>query len=355
LKKNIKNGAITLEMIKGSLAELRNKHNPIMGNELNPGAQSAASKEILDLLNSARKILNDSIDKKNLDKITNTSKLKRSHSVVKRLFGIDSTSSKNLNSLVKKLDERGLKTTSLDKFAQELKSGEVKSTTIKSLRSELENLQKTVKVDPNNKKNNPIKLINKAIDALKSLEVGKSETHRLSTLQKKAGPADYLLNTKTHQKLLLEKAVQTKSIEKIIGKDSVQNKNLGKLSSENLSRISAFIKTADLAMESRNNMKTISDIENILGKDARKIIAETLIESKGNLKVFEKKMQNVLEAKSDEFVQRKESESKSLEAHKQPLMRSDSVKSADKAQSQIKNLVSEFQETERILSKPIQK
>ena len=342
LKQNIKRGIVTQEMIEGALKELRTISNNITGNFEKKGVKTF--EELVQHIDSARNIINSTIDAKDKNLSIDTSKLANTHSVIKRVFGRESESSKNLNSLIKKLD----------KFIEELKKGEVKSETVKTLKNELTELEKTITIDPKNKKENPIKLINNTINALKAMEVGKAETHRLSTLQKRSSILSTLFNTKTYQKLITEKAVVKNSIEKIIGKDSNQVKNLEKLSTENLAKINSFVKTIDVIGIDGNKTKSqINELQNVLGKDYKKIITEVLIESKGDLKVFEKKMTNTLNAKADEFIKDQELESKKLSDAKQPIEMKDATKSLDEAKKQINTLVSELKATEKIISKPI--
>ena len=354
LKQNIKRGIVTQEMIEGALKELRTISNNIIGNDQNEGVKKFEG--LVKHVNAARQIINNTIDTKDKNLSIDTSKLARTHSIPKRIFGKESESSKNLNSLIKKLNTQGLQTKTLDKFREELKKGEVKSGTVTTLKNELISLQKTIKIDPENKKENPTKLINNTINALKAIEVGKTETHRLSTLQKRSGILSTLFNTKTYQKLITEKAVTKNSIEKIIGKDSNQNKNLEKLNTESLAKINSFTKTIDIiGMDGSKAKSQINELQNVLGKNYKKIITETLIEAKGDLKVFEKKMANVLNAKADDFIKNKELESKKLPASKQSIEMKDAINSVHKAEGQIQTLVSELKATEQIISKPIQR
>ena len=210
LKQNIKRGIVTQEMIEGALKELRTISNNITGNFEKKGVKTF--EELVQHIDSARNIINSTIDAKDKNLSIDTSKLANTHSVIKRVFGRESESSKNLNSLIKKLDNKKLPIETLDKFIEELKKGEVKSETVKTLKNELTELEKTITIDPKNKKENPIKLINNTINALKAMEVGKAETHRLSTLQKRSSILSTLFNTKTYQKLITEKAVVKNSI-----------------------------------------------------------------------------------------------------------------------------------------------
>ena len=146
------------------------------------------------------------------------------------------------------------------------------------------------------------------------------------------------------------------SIEKIIGKESNQVKNLEKLNTENLAKINSFVKAIDvIGMDGSKTKSQINELQNVLGKDYKKIITETLIESKGDLEVFEKKMTNALNAKADEFIKDKELKSTKLSDAKQPIEMKDAIKSVHKAEGQIKTLVSEFRSTEKIISNPIQR
>ena len=121
-----------------------------------------------------------------------------------------------------------------------------------------------------------------------------------------------------------------------------------------MAKINSFVKTIDVIGIDGNKTKSqINELQNVLGKDYKKIITEVLIESKGDLKVFEKKMTNTLNAKADEFIKDQELESKKLSDAKQPIEMKDATKSLDEAKKQINTLVSELKATEKIISKPI--
>ena len=163
LKQNIKRGIVTQEMIEGALKELREiSDREIKADIKNKNAD--AFREISEKIDNARNIINSTFDAKDKSVSIDTSKLARTHSVIKRAFGKESESSKNLNSLIKKLDSKGLQTKTLDKFREELKEGEVKRETVKTLKNELIQLQQTIKIDPKNKKENTIKLINNTVN-----------------------------------------------------------------------------------------------------------------------------------------------------------------------------------------------